>query len=199
MRARVGNPVGKPEAQEPHERQPVVDHGIRCVRPKGCWLSGSPTPSASSPHRRAVGHRAVGSYRQAPFPVPAGCLRNPPPAHRPRADRQGRSAAEAGHQHRRTPPQPPSKSPIAVNSRMESQSRRNGEVNRSVQLGRVEYVHVETVGEILIEELHAQLPFREVPGLDRFPQLARWKSGSAPLILTASFHTLIADRASASR
>jgi hypothetical protein len=66
--------------------------------------------------------------------------------------------------------------------------------------GRVEYVHLETVGEILIEELHAQLPFREVPGLDRFQQLARWKSGSAPLIfLTASFHTLIADRASASR
>ena len=51
-------------------------------------------------------------------------------------------------------------------------------------------VEQELVGELLVEYLQSELPFREVPGGDRVPTgPARWKSGSAPLILTASFHS----------
>ena len=39
-------------------------------------------------------------------------------------------------------------------------------------LGRVENVEVEAVGELLVEELEVQLPFREIAGLDRIPQVA---------------------------
>ena len=39
-------------------------------------------------------------------------------------------------------------------------------------LGRIEHVEIETVGKILIEQLELQLPFREIAGLDRGPQIA---------------------------
>ncbi len=56
-------------------------------------------------------------------------------------------------------------------------------------LGGVEHVEVKAVGEIIIEQLHAQLPFGEVAAIDRVPQVAAVEVGSAPLILTASFQT----------
>ena len=57
-------------------------------------------------------------------------------------------------------------------------------------LGRVEDVERELLGERVVEELHARAPTRG----SRRPAMAshrsrRWKSGSAPLILTASFQT----------
>ena len=45
------------------------------------------------------------------------------------------------------------------------------------ELGRIEHVEVEAVGELLVEQLHAQLPFREVAGLDRVPQVAAMEVG----------------------
>ena len=39
-------------------------------------------------------------------------------------------------------------------------------------LRRVEHVEVEFVGEVLIEQLQAQLPLREVAGLDGIPKVA---------------------------
>ena len=39
-------------------------------------------------------------------------------------------------------------------------------------LGGVQDVELELLREVVVEELHAQLPFREVPGLDRAPQVA---------------------------
>ena len=44
-------------------------------------------------------------------------------------------------------------------------------------LGRIEHVEVEAVGEILVEQLQAQLPFREVAGLDRVPEIAPMEVG----------------------
>ena len=41
----------------------------------------------------------------------------------------------------------------------------------------IEHVEVEVVGELLVEELHAQLPFGEVAGLDRIPQIAAMEVG----------------------
>ena len=38
------------------------------------------------------------------------------------------------------------------------------------ELGRIEHVEVETVGEVLVEQLDLQLPFREIAGLDRGPR-----------------------------
>src|SRR3546814_16493770 len=43
-------------------------------------------------------------------------------------------------------------------------------------LGRIEDVEVEPVGEILVEELQAEFPFREVAHLDRIPQVAAVRS-----------------------
>jgi hypothetical protein len=40
------------------------------------------------------------------------------------------------------------------------------------ELGRVEDVEVEAVGELLVEELDAEVPLREIAGLDRVPQVA---------------------------
>ena len=39
-------------------------------------------------------------------------------------------------------------------------------------LGRIEHVEIETVGEFLVEQLDLQFPFREIAGLDRVPQVA---------------------------
>ena len=123
-----------PRPQEPHEGQPVVDQELG---PLVRQIVGRLDHQNLQHHHRIV--RRSPTVRAARIgkrllQLRPECSRNPPPAHTPRADHRGRSAAEAAHQHRKTPPQPPSKSPIAVNSRMESQSRRNGEVNRSVQL-----------------------------------------------------------------
>ena len=56
-------------------------------------------------------------------------------------------------------------------------------------LGGVEDVEVEGVGEVVVEQLDTELPLGEVPVLMASHRSRRWKSGSAPLILTASFHT----------
>ena len=42
---------------------------------------------------------------------------------------------------------------------------------------------------VVVEELDAELPLGEVARLIASQRSRRWKSGSAPLILTASFHT----------
>ena len=42
-------------------------------------------------------------------------------------------------------------------------------------LGRIKHVEVEAIGELLVEQLNAQLPFRETAGLDRLPQIAAVK------------------------
>ena len=44
-------------------------------------------------------------------------------------------------------------------------------------LGGVEHVEVEGVGEILVEQLHAQLPFREGAAVDRLPEVATMEVG----------------------
>ncbi len=41
-----------------------------------------------------------------------------------------------------------------------------------MSLGGVEHVELELVGELLIEQLKAKLPFRERAGLDGIPQVA---------------------------
>ena len=53
----------------------------------------------------------------------------------------------------------------------------------------VEHVEVEPVGEVLVEQLHAQLPFREVAGLDRVPQVAAVEVG----IGAVDLHRLVPD------
>ncbi len=45
------------------------------------------------------------------------------------------------------------------------------------QLGRVEHVEIEAVGEIIVEQLDAQLPFGEVAAVDRVPQVAAVEVG----------------------
>ena len=40
------------------------------------------------------------------------------------------------------------------------------------ELGRIEDVEIEAVGELLVEQLHAQFPFGEVARLDGIPQVA---------------------------
>ena len=45
------------------------------------------------------------------------------------------------------------------------------------ELGGVEHVEVEAVGELLVEELHAELPFGEVARVDRVPQVAAVEVG----------------------
>ena len=56
-------------------------------------------------------------------------------------------------------------------------------------LGRIEHVEVEAVGKLLIEELHAQLPFGEISGLNRIPQIAAMKVG----IGAVDLHRLVPD------
>ncbi len=57
------------------------------------------------------------------------------------------------------------------------------------QLRRVEHIEIETVREVLIEELHAQFPFRKVASLYRSPQIAPVKVR----IRTVDFHRLVPD------
>ena len=45
------------------------------------------------------------------------------------------------------------------------------------QLRRVEHVELELIGERLVEDLHTELPLREVAGLDRVPQIATVEIG----------------------
>ena len=40
------------------------------------------------------------------------------------------------------------------------------------ELGRIEHVEIETVGEFLVEQLQLQFPFRKIAGLDRVPKIA---------------------------
>ena len=57
-------------------------------------------------------------------------------------------------------------------------------------LGGVEHVEVELLGEVLVEELQARAPTRGSRRRSMASQRSRrWKSGSAPLIFTASFQT----------
>ena len=53
----------------------------------------------------------------------------------------------------------------------------------------VEDVEVELVGESVVEQLHAELPFREVAGLDRVPQVAAVEVGVGAVDL----HRLVPD------
>ena len=45
------------------------------------------------------------------------------------------------------------------------------------ELGGVENVELELLGELFVEELQAELPFREVAGLDGVPQIAAVEIG----------------------
>ena len=51
------------------------------------------------------------------------------------------------------------------------------------QLGRVEHVELELLGERLVEELEAQLPFGEVARLDGVPEVAAVEVGVGPVDL----------------
>ena len=66
-------------------------------------------------------------------------------------------------------------------SGMRSSTRRptgiGGRIFLGDQLGGVEHVEVEVVGEVLVEQLQPQLPFREIAGLDRVPQIAAMEVG----------------------
>ena len=50
-------------------------------------------------------------------------------------------------------------------------------------LRRIENVEVECVGEVLIEKLHAELPFREGSRLDRLPEVAAMEIRIGPIDL----------------
>ena len=54
---------------------------------------------------------------------------------------------------------------------------RTGTTSSGMSLVGVEHVEVERVGEVVVEELHAELPLREVAGLDRVPQVAAVEVG----------------------
>ena len=49
---------------------------------------------------------------------------------------------------------------------------RSGTVFLGNELGRVEQVEVEVVLSLLLDQLHAELPFGTVAGFDRVPQVA---------------------------
>ena len=55
------------------------------------------------------------------------------------------------------------------------------------QLGRIENVEVKLVGEFLVEQLHLQLPFRKVAGLNRVPQVSAMEVGVGAI----DFHRLV--------
>ena len=57
-------------------------------------------------------------------------------------------------------------------------------------LGGIEHVEVEGVGEIVVEQLQPEFPFRDSRRIwIASHRSRRWKSGSAPLSFTASFQT----------
>ena len=65
-----------------------------------------------------------------------------------------------------------------------------GTSSSGIDLGRVEDVEAELVGLLFGEDLQAELPLRDTsPASIASHRSRRWKSGSAPEILTASSQT----------
>jgi len=68
--------------------------------------------------------------------------------------------------------------------------RRTGTSSSGISFGRIEHVEIERVRLRIVEELHAQLVFRIVTGLDRLPQLAAVEVG----ILAGQLLRLVPDQ-----
>ena len=67
------------------------------------------------------------------------------------------------------------------------------------ELGRIEHVELELIGEVFVEHLHAQFPFREIAGGDGLPEIAAVEVGIGAVDLDRFVPARpIAGRASAS-